>query len=86
MMNNNKWGNDNMMMQHKKVEGRMISQKPLARQAVTELPSLQVPGALRPRQHRPHLGGLLSNWALNSESERFCITGSQNLNITYITI
>ena len=37
----------------KRVEGREFSQWPLTCQVETKLPSLEVPGPIRPRQHSP---------------------------------
>ena len=47
----------------KSIEGIKFSKKPLAHKVKTNLPSLQVPEPIRPRQHSSHLGKLLSNWA-----------------------
>ena len=51
---------------NKKIEGGKYSQLHLAHQIKTTLPSVAVPGPLRPRQHSSPPGELLSNRALST--------------------
>ena len=46
------------------IEGEKFSQLPLSRQIKTTLPTVAVPGPLRPRQHSSPPGELMSNGPL----------------------